>query len=396
MGSFTGKKLLLLGFVVVLLVIIPLTVYLVQQQQKLKVGAEKASTLSFVPPSATINKQGDLATFDIFLDPSTNQVSFVKLTISYDATKLSVQNFVPDAANFPTTLQAPDKGNGKATVTLSVGSSADKIIKTRTKVATISFNALQTATAGQTTVSFDPDPATQVLSIGTSDQFNENVLLSAPPATITIAQAAVGGATPTPTPTATPSGTNQVPLCTALNLDKQPSGTAPYTINFTAIGNDPDGTITKVSFNWGDGPVTDVTDTTSAGGGIGTAAVNTQLVHIYNNPGTYTATALFTDNRGGVSVVGPCTKTITVASASTSGGSGTSGTSAGGAAGGTGTTQTVTVATPTPTPIAVATPVPLVTTKGGLPAPGPGDKIFSFGVLGIVSTIVGFLLLFGL
>lgn len=396
MSLLSGKKILLLGFVVVLLVVIPLTVYLVQQQQKLKVGAQPASTLSFRPTTATIAKPTDSTALDIVLDPGTNQVSFVKLSISYDATKLVADSLTANTDAFPTTLQPAAIANGKATITLSVGSSADKIVKTPTTVAKITFKELSTATAGDSQVKFDPDPATQVLSIASTDQFNENVLLNSSPATVTLAQAGTGGtATPTPTPTP-PGGANQIPVCTALNLDKQPSGTAPYTINFTAVGNDPDGTITKVSFNWGDGPITDVTDTSTAGGGIGTASVNTQLVHTYNNPGTYTANVILTDNRGGVSVVGPCTKTITVSAAGTSGG-GSGGTSGGGGTGtgGTGTTQTVVVASATPVPTPQLAPLP-GTTKGGLPAAGPGDKIISVGGLGIISIIVGALLLFGL
>ncbi len=406
MSLLSGKKLLLLGFVVVLMVIIPLTVYLVQQQQKLKVGAEKASRLFFFNQAtqdntASINKAGDSANFEVWLDPATNQVSFVKLSISYDATKLSVQSFVPDTTNFPTTLQPADKGNGKATVTLSVGSSPDNIIKTKKRVATISFNALQTATAGQTTISFDPDPATQVLSIGTSDQFNENVLLSSPPATVTIAQAAVGG-TPGASLTSTAS-------CTALNADKGTTGTAPYPVTLTAIGSATGtGTISKVTFNWGDGPAQDIT----TGGGIGTNSVNLPNPHTYNNPGTFVATATFTDNSGGVTPVGACTKTFTLTAASPSpaaspasgAGSGTSGGTSGTGgstgSGGSGTTQIVTVATPTPTPVPISSPAATPAggggTKGGLPAPGPGDNIVRFGGLGILSIIIGALLLIGL
>lgn len=400
MGSFSGKKLLLLGFVVVLLVIIPLTVYLVQQQQKIKAGAQAASTLSFINPAsnaatAAINAPTDTPSFEVWVDPQgVNQISFVKLSISYDATKVKVNSFTPDANNFPTVLQNPNFGNGKATVTLSVGSSADKIITTKKRVATITFGLASTATAGNTQVAFDPDPATQILSLATSDQFNENVLAGAPPGTITIAQAAVGAA-PSPSPSQSPAASPnaQTPVCTALNLDKGPNGTAPYTINFTAVGSEPGGKIVKVTFNWGDGPTQDVTDTI-AGGGIGTTSINTQLVHIYNNPGNYTATATLTDNNGTVSAIGPCTKAIVITAASTSGGGG--GGTSGGASGGNGTTQTATVTSPTPTPTPTIAPNGGVTTKGGLPASGPGDKIISFGTLGIISTVIGALLLFGL
>lgn len=392
--GFSGKKLLLLGFIVVLMVVIPLTVYLVQQQQKLKVGAQQASSLSFVSPdsSSTINTPAGIAKFDIMLDPSTNQVSFVKLVINFDTAKLRVTTFTPDTTNFPSTLQTADLGTttGKATITLSVGQESTKIItgSPPKRVATISFNALSTATAGTTQILFDRDPTagTQVLSVGTGDQFNENVLANAPPTTITIAQTAVGGTPATQTSTAS---------CTSLNSDKGTTGTAPFPVTLTAIGSATGtSTISKVTFNWGDGPVQDFT----TGGGIGTNSVNFPNPHTYNNAGTFVATATFTDNAGAVSAVGACTKTFTLAAASSptptptpAPASGTGGT---GATGGTGTTQIVTVATPTPTVTPVITPAP--GTKGGLPAPGPGDKIVSFGGFGILSVIIGALLLFGL
>lgn len=402
--SFSGKKLFLLGFVVVLMVVIPLTVYLVQQQQKLRVGAQAASSLSFqVTPgsSATIAKPTDTASFDVMLDPSTNQVSFVKLVISYESGKVSVKDFTPNTADFPTILQAADKGTGKASLTVSVGDNPSKIVtgSPARKVATISFSALSAAVAGTTQIQFDRDPSTgtQVLSLGTGDQFNENVLANASPTTITIASTAVG-TTPT----------NQVPVCSSSTVDKATNGTAPYAINLQAKGTDSDGTIAKVTFDWGDTQKQDIT----TGFGIGTNTVDITQNHTYTNGGTFNAVVTFTDDKGGVSVAGNCTKTFTITAAAAGGtgtgtgtgstGSGSTGTGTGtgstGSTGGTGTTQIVTIATPAPTPVPTVSPetTPAPGTKGGLPAPGPGDKIISFGGLGVLSIIIGALLLFGL
>lgn len=398
--GFSGKKLLLLGFVVVLMVVIPLTVYLVQQQQKLSVGAQAASTLSFTlsqGSSATINKPTDTASFDVMLDPSTNQVSFVKLVISYEAAKVKVETFTPNTVDFPTVLQQPDKGNGKASVTVSVGDNPNKIVtgSPARKVATISFSALSTATAGTTQIQFDKDPSsgTQVLSLGTGDQFNENVWTGiSSPATITIAQAAVGGA-------------NQVPVCSSSTVDKATTGTAPYAINLQAKGTDSDGTIAKINFDWGDTQKQELT----TGFGIGTNSVDITQNHTYQNAGTFNAVVTFTDDKGGVSIAGNCAKTFTITAASTGGagtgtstgstGTGSTGTgSTGSTTGGTGTTQIVTVATPEPTPVPTVAPevTPSEGTKGGLPAPGPEENILAFGGLGAFAIIIGVLLLFGL
>ncbi len=383
----SGKKLLLLGFIVVLLIVIPLTVYLVQQQQKLKVGATPATVISFSQPSVSV-AAGQTFSEDVMVNPGTNQVSFIKLKITYDSTKIATAGagIVPNSSIFTgPALQGPIYTPTSTEITLSVGSNPQNAISSQQKVATITFKALDTTTT-PTSIAFAPDPATQVLSIGTADQFNENVLVSSQPASVTITGSLVS-------PSSSPAASlNKIPVCTALSIDKAASGTVPYTINFTAIGNDPDGTITKATFNWGDGSTQDVTDTTTAGGGIGTASVNTQLVHIYNNAGTYTAKATLTDNNGGVSNGTSCTQTITIAAAT---GGATGGTTTGG---GTSTTQTVTVPTATPaaTPIVIATPIPVITPTPTLAATGPGDKFISVGVLGVISTIVGAIILFAL
>jgi hypothetical protein len=187
---------------------------------------------------------------------------------------------------------------------------------------------------------------TQVLSIGANDQASENVLSNTSPATIEIgAGAAVSGTpepiptgSPTPsvevpttaptatgtpaptteTPSATPSptgtggggggSTGTAPVCNSLTLDRESSGNAPFSITFTANGADSDDTVSKATFNFGDGQVSDVT----AGGGIGTNSVNVQISHTYDNAGTYQASALLTDATSNVSDSGACQQTITV------------------------------------------------------------------------------------
>lgn len=389
----SGKKLLLFGFVVVLLVVIPLTVYLVKQQQKLGVGAAPNTSLSFIP--ATLNKNiNDQFILTVSLNPGssggTNEVSFIKLTINFDPAKLTPTAmgpdctshpdyvFCPDPTLFPGTPLVPPKVNtNNITVTLSVGSDPTKAIKTIQNIGTVKFTAKDAASP--TVVSFASAPDTQVLSVANADQFNENVLLSTTSSSITIAQATAA----------------QTPVCTALNLDKQPTGTAPYTINFTAIGSETGGKITQVTFNWGDGPSQSVTDTGTNGGGVGTSKVQTQLIHTYNNPGTFTASATLTDSNGNVSPIGPCTQAVSIAAASSPNGA-TGGTIV---AGGPGTTtQVATVSaspTPTPTPTPMPTPIPH-TTKGGLAETGPGDSIVSLGGAGVGSIILGLVLLFGL
>lgn len=371
MSFFSGKKFFLLGFILVLLVAIPLTVFLTQKRQQVTSQATPATTLSFVPTSANAST-GQTINFDVMMNPATNQVSFVKLIINYDATKLTKGDagITPNTTAFPSVLEGPTYTSGSMSVTLSVGGDPAKVIQTATKVATVSFKVLDTATTGTTQISFGSQ--TQVLSIGTSDQANENVLLANPaPATVNITASAAPTTTVTPASTSSAT-TNAAPVCSSLVIDRAATGTAPYPVTFTAAGTDSDGTINKVSFVFGDGQVGDVT----TGGGIGTKTVNAQISHTYQNAGTFKATATLTDNNG-LTNTNACTTTVTV-NTSTGGTSGTSGT--GGAA------------TATPTSIAVATTTPRAT----IAPTGPGNKVLGLGTVGIILTIIGGLILFGL
>ena len=260
------------------------------------------------------------------------------------------------------------------------GPDPTKAIQQEVTAATVTFTALKNTPPGTPTlVTYTTN--TQVLSIGPNDQASENVLSSATPATIAIGASSgsptysIPQGTPTPspaispsyaptpttstisqaptpttaptatpaisqTPTAIPSGPTVTPggptatpgptACNSLTVDRSTTGIAPYSVTFTANGNSTSGTISKVSFNFGDGQVSDVTQA----GGIGTASVNVQASHTYNNPGTYAASAVLTDNNNNVSSGSAiCQQTITVNAASSSAS----------------TSNTTTVTNPTPT-----------------------------------------------
>lgn len=393
------KKFLLFGFIAVLLVGIPVSLYMVKTQTENRSHAEKSTTLSFVPDSSAttpITKGvGEDVPLDIMVNPGTNLVSFVKLEIQYDETKLataSANAIKVNEAAFPVVLEGPVYMPGKIGLTLSIGSDPTKALQATAKAVTVTFKTLAETAGTPTNITFGNN--TEILSIGSNDQASENVLLSVNPAVIQIGASSVtptsgGTITPTtpanptstpiptaiqnptsqPIPTAIPTGVggpvstqvpNQPPICTALNIDRETTGTAPYSITFTAVGNDPDGTISKVTFNYGDGPVDNVTDT----GGIGSNSVSVQRAHTYNNPGTYTASAMLTDNNNGMSDINTCKTTITVQSAN-----------ANGSGDGSGSGLTV---YPTISPT------------------GPGDTIVGIGVAAAILTIIGGLLFFAL
>lgn len=386
--NVTRKRILLFGFVAAILIGIPLTLYGLSTQQETRQQAEKATVLTFLPESSeetpiskALNEEFPL---EVSVDPGTNLVSFLKLEIQYDETKLATseaEGFTVNEAAFPVTLEGPVFTPGKIQVTLSVGSDPTNAIQQVTKALTVKFKAL--ANTGETPTNITFGNNTEVLSIGSNDQASENVLLNVNPALVLIGQSNItitpvtGTPSNTPIPTATlvptnppqptsipptagPTGTNESPICSALNIDRENTGTVPYSITFTAVGDDSDGTVSKITFNYGDGPVETVTET----GGIGTNSVSVQRAHTYTNPGTYSASAMLTDNSLGVSDANTCKVTITVLPAPTNGNGGGGG---------------LTVA-------------PSATISD----PGPGDVFLGLGGVALLFVVIGGILFFAL
>lgn len=423
MPFLSGKKFLLLGIIVVLLAAVPLTVYLVQKQQEIRGRAQVSAVLSLKegpgqssPGSPITKNTGQSFVLDITLDPGNttgytivNRVVYVGLSIKYDSTKLQIDQTAGGLA--PTnvlgnTISAPSYTTGNVTAAWAVidpSLQANQAITTFQKIATIHFIPIA-PTDSPIEISFDRGYTTVATTIsGTSPENNSLATMNSawiaitgepisPTLTVT-----PGGPTVTPTPvpgaTATPTPSGQPPVCTALHVDRTSSGTAPFLIAFTANGNDPDGTISKVGFDFGDGPMQNITQ----GGGIGTNSVSIQASHTYQNPGSYTASAILTDNSNLTNDHNACTQTITVSQAAT----------------GQPTGRIVYItATPTPVPTGpTATPqttvsltqTPAVTSAPLTPAPttvitppGPGDKIIGIGIGGIVATIIGALIFLAL
>lgn len=397
MGFFSGKKLLLLGSIIVLLAAIPLTVYFITQQQEIRSRATPSTVLSLCDSTKTTSCEpnisvalGQPVTLDVMMNPGSNQVTFVKLHLTYDPTKLELNpsgGFEPNAASV-SILRDPIYSSGAVVVSLGIVVNPNIVDATRaisapTKIGKVTFKALTPVSGTSNQVVFG-DQVVVYANNETGDPnapypANLNVLSTTQPASITITGTATPTLSPTPSPTPTPSGptatpvANQPPVCTALNVDRATSGAAPYSVTFTANGNDPNGTISKVTFDFGDGPVQSITQA----GGIGTNSVSTQMAHTYNNAGTYTATATLTDNANAVSAASvACTKTITVTAA--------------GATQPVGSGDTIVVApTATPTP----TPLPA---KKFIEAPGPNNTILGIGALATILTIIGGLLFLSL
>lgn len=380
----SARKLLLLGFVFVLLFAIPLTVYLVKQQQTTQSSAVAATTLSFFPQNPSVKKD-QIADLDVFVDPAnTNAVSFIKIVLSYDSTKLATVSggvkinswTVSDGTTFTPNLdQEVEYSPNTISFAINLGTSPQNLIQTKTKIATVSFKAIaETEQDVPTQIIFSNQ--TQVLSAGANVV---NVLSSSAPANIIITSEALSPtATPTPTtalttltPTVTgvPTSTSSASasdsaslndlVCESLTVDPATTGTAPFSINLTAVGSGSSSAITKVTFDFGDTTGQDVTDA----GGIGTDAVSVLVSHTYASSGTFTAKATLTDENGNVSS-GSCTATINVEGA---------------------LLTSTSTSTPTPTQ---ASPSPL-------PPTGPNGLI-AMGAIGAMLFFIGAILLLAL
>lgn len=355
------KKIFLLGFIITILIAIPFSVYMVQQRQQTNTKAAPSTVLSIEPATTTISA-GDTLDLNIILNPGSNQVSFAKFAISFDPKAFTVVNGLTPNAVGNTLVSIIDEAQtdntaGKVSISLSIGSDPTKAVTSSTKVAT--FRVKGIAATAPTGPNFTFDTAnTQILSIASSDQTSENVLSSTTPSTITVTAAAV---TPSPTITTTSAPTSAptspyttgtpsptptlIPICSSLDIDGFANGAAPYPLTFTATGSDPNGIISKVTFNFGDS-----TEDLITGGGIGTSSVSAQLIHTYSTPGIYTAYATMTDNDNNLSIQQiNCTKTITITS-----------------------TQSA-----------------QITILPSLPPTGDGNTMLGLGILGVIITIIG-------
>ena len=237
------KKIFLLGFIIVILIAIPLSVYIAQKRQQTQTHASRSTTLSFEPASPTVAVNQTL-TLDVVLDPGSgstaNQVSFVKLIVNFDPLQFKNDSLAPNPSSANTLksiLEGPTYESDKASISLSIGANPVDAVKAITKIAILKLKALSATTSASVVF----DPATQVLSIGSADQTSENVLSTTTPATVIITGLASPTLTPTPTSSAQQSGSassapTQTPAPASATLPRSAVQTStPSTTTFGAI-----------------------------------------------------------------------------------------------------------------------------------------------------------------
>src|SRR5687767_6651561 len=115
------KRIFPIVVIVVVLLAIPVTIFLVNQNTELRKRAAPATTLALSPASKTA-KMGDTFTLEAQIDTADNQVISSAINITYDATKLEAQT-ITNGALFPRVLASGTIEGG--TVSITVGAQSN-------------------------------------------------------------------------------------------------------------------------------------------------------------------------------------------------------------------------------------------------------------------------------
>ncbi|HSW89189.1 MAG TPA: cohesin domain-containing protein [Candidatus Saccharimonadales bacterium] len=228
-AKFTSTPIkIFIGIIALLLIIVvPLSVYLGNQQTQLNSNAAASTTLSF-SQSAIQVAAGSPISASITMNPGSNAVSLIQLVITYDSSMVTpnaTTGFQPNATAFPTILDGPTYGNCNGnqctmSISMSIGNNVTQAITQSTTIGTVNFQPVK---EGTTQLFFDP--TTQIFSIAAADQANENVLSSSTPTTITIGQASA--TTPTAFPLATTTPTQAQATTDTPTLTQAPTSLTP-------------------------------------------------------------------------------------------------------------------------------------------------------------------------
>lgn len=211
MNTANKKKIIVSTFLLLLLISIPLTISLLSRSNRQDTRTRAAggtTTISFSPDSSTTTPLqkgvGDDIALDMYVDPGSNIVTFIRYQIAYDATKVKLAATNPIELNQTvfTNIEGPVITSGNIAQSISIGSDPTKAIQKKTKIGTLHFTAVGNTGNAPTTIAFGN--LTQALSSGANDQASQNVLSSTTPAVIAInGTGATPSASTMPQPTIT-------------------------------------------------------------------------------------------------------------------------------------------------------------------------------------------------
>lgn len=195
---------------------LPLMVFISKQSTQ-KSSHAQAATVLYISPTSTQEtpltyKTGSTVSFAIYMNPGTNLVDYTKLEIQYNPsifTPTGVTPFSPNTNVFPSVEQTSQSNSGTYLISLSIGSNPTGAISSVTQIGTLTLTAIAPTGQNPTVVSFGPN--TQVLSVASTDQSEENVLSTTIPAYVSV----IASTSTLPTPTQSPSLT-QIPSITPI------------------------------------------------------------------------------------------------------------------------------------------------------------------------------------
>lgn len=246
------RQLTMLGIVFLLLIGLPVFLFLSQNNQDNRSSAGASSSLYFTPSTtntAPTEKQvGDTVTFDVMVNPGTNLPSVIKLQMNFDPAVLQANgasSFAVNSNSFPTILEGPYVTNNSVAISVSIGSDTTKAIQQVTKVGSLTLKVIGPTTTEPTSVIFGTQ--SQILSVGESDQANQNVLATTQPAFLNAqlpptptpipptATPIPPTATPTPEPTLTPTPTIEITMSPTTTPSAIPSPSPTISPNSTVL-----------------------------------------------------------------------------------------------------------------------------------------------------------------
>jgi hypothetical protein len=233
MNSNSKKKVILGAIMLALLISIPITISQLSKQQTSRGKAAAGASLSFNPASSTSSpiqaSVGNPIDLDIYVDPGSSLVTFVKYQVTYDPSKVTLVSSNPVTLNSSvfTNVEGPVLGSGTLAQSISIGSDPTKAVATRTKIGTLHFKAVGSTNGSTTNIVYGT--ISQALSSGANDQANQNVLSTTTPAIIAIAGSG--------SPTVTSSPTTVVPTATTIPIPTVTGTALHFTLLLHGIGS---------------------------------------------------------------------------------------------------------------------------------------------------------------
>lgn len=173
--------------------VVGVSVWFLRQQTVTAPHAAASTTLAFSNPAQTA-AVGESISSDITVNPGTNQVSIVKLSIQYDGSLLQIPSgaagFTVNQTAFPQTLQAPSTSCNGTDCTFNATysiSGPTQTIQTATTLGTLHMQALAVTSTSAAQVVFGT--TTAAYSTASGDNPSQNILSSTSPLAVTITTA---------------------------------------------------------------------------------------------------------------------------------------------------------------------------------------------------------------